>query len=453
MTTASQILKHLPFASPTAEQVTELNAIAQFVDTTCNDDFYILSGAAGTGKTSITTAVVQYLIDQKIRFHIIAPTGRATRILGEKAGVYGHTIHSKIYSITTESDTGFVFCHLKKVSDEDKVQTIFIIDESSMVAALPNADDDNLFKATNSLLTDIAKYVKTTDANSKILFLGDENQLPPIGENNSQALNEKYIAKQFNWHGKSGKLTQVMRQQDDSYIMNNAITTRLAIEGNLPIPSIDAYKFADRIYGASKHYVKNYLNFGPDDAIAIGCTNNSNIYFNDIVRKELYGKQVAKITKGDYMLVTQGYERNGIKLYSGDHVLIDDVGLQNIETIEDTKFVYVRAIAKNRKNENVMMEDLVRLDLVDVPQGHRGLPIENKLRQTRYAKCKKLQEHKRSMDDKYLGALKLTYGHAITCNKAQGGEWNKVYMNTWTIPNAKWQYTAITRAKNELVLF
>jgi exodeoxyribonuclease V len=452
-TTTNNILNYLPFENPTQEQIIALKEIELFTKHDTFDDFFILSGAAGTGKTSITIAIVSHLIEQNLNFHIIAPTGRATRILGQKAGVYGNTIHSKIYNTTTESDTGIVYCHIKPVSQEDKKETIFIIDESSMINALPNTDEENLFQSNNALLTDIITYVKSTHANSKILFLGDSNQLCPIGEKLSQALDVTYLTNSFQLKGKSTKLTQVMRQKEDSLIMKNAINTRIAIENNQKNLSIDAFKFSSSIHGASSHYVKNYLSNGPDDAIAIGKSNKSNLYFNDIVRKKLYGNNVSKIEKGDYLLVTKGYERNGVKLYSGDHVVIEDVQVGNPENIADAQFIYVRAASKNVRNEKVIIEDVIRYDLLNVPTGHRGLKMENNLRKERFAKNTSLRETNRAMDDKYLGALKLTYGHAITCNKAQGGEWNNIYLNTISIPDLKWQYTAITRAKNELRLF
>jgi exodeoxyribonuclease V len=451
--TTTTILSQLPFATPTQEQENALLAIQSFVSPDNNDDFCILSGAAGTGKTSITTAIVNYLIQEEIAFSTLAPTGRAARIIGSKSGVHSNTIHSKIYNVSTDSATGRVYFRLKDIPQKDKCPTIFIVDESSMINAVPNTDSDSLFHTSNALLDDIVAFVKKTSSESKVLFLGDSNQLAPIGENTSRALQIEYLRSKYSWQGQLLKLTQVMRQQEESEIIKNAVRTREGIDAKATAVKIYAKQFESKIYGAATHYTQHFLNNGPDDAIVIGCTHKSNMFFNELVRTKLYGQQAQILMPNDYMLVTQAYERNGVKLYAGDHVTIEAIDWASKATVADAQFVNIRAKAKNLKNESIMIQDTMRLDLINVPTGHRGLQIENKLRQERFKACPALRETKRATEDKYLGALKLTYGHAITCNKAQGGEWNKVYLNTAKIPDLKFQYTAITRAKEELLLF
>ena len=447
------ILDFLQFDCPTQEQKSALLAMAEFVKPENKDDFFILCGAAGTGKTSITTALVGYMNNREIGYQIAAPTGRAARILGRKSKVLSSTIHSMIYLVNCNPETGEIRYTLKQRDNEEDAPSIFIIDEASMVNAETYRQEDSLFLSDNSLLVDLVEFVKQHHANSKIIFLGDRNQLPPINEQNSYALLPEYLENKFSWKGNHQILTEVKRQEDGSKIMKNAISTRMAIENNKQFSKLDCFKFGWGITGATTHYLNEFKKNGPDNSISIACSHKSNQFFNNIVREKLFGKNCKMIEKGDYLLVTQSWERNGQRLFNGDHVIVEDFDATHTELVAGLHFMPIKLKAKNIEGKDEIIEDYILLESITNPSGVLTLEKEKQLRHDRFAKNNVYRETKNAKDDRYIGAIRLTYGHSITCNKAQGGEWKNVYVNTYHIPNLKWQYTAITRAQNELLLY
>ncbi len=444
------ILDYLGFDSPTQEQVAALTAMADFVKDTQADDFLTLCGAAGTGKSSITSALIGYLNSRDICYKIAAPTGRAARIIGRKTNCLNSTIHSLIYNVDVDTETGEVSFSLKINNESDR--TIFIIDEASMITTLPNNSELSLFKSNNSLLSDLIKFVKTGNPLNKIIFLGDRNQLPPINEKESLALIPSYLNEEFKLNGSLHFLSEVKRQEDGSYIMKNAVNTRIAIEENKSYAKIDAFKF-NYFSGAITKFVEDFKNNDKDYCISINPFHKGNQLFNRLVREKLFGNDVKMIAKDDWMLVTQKWSRNGQELYNGDHVTIEEINLLSTEFVGGQHFVPVKLKAKSLSGDEIIIDDYLLLESVLFPTGCLPIEKEKALRGERYRKNKVFRESGFPQDDKYIGAIRLTYGYSITCHKAQGGEWSKVYMSTFNIPSLKYQYTAITRAVNNLVLY
>ncbi|MBS1584928.1 MAG: AAA family ATPase [Bacteroidetes bacterium] len=449
MKRAISILDLLHFDCPTQEQKQALLAMAEFVKEDNTEDFLILCGAAGTGKTSITSALIAYLNQKEVSYRIAAPTSRAARILGRKTNAQNSTIHSMIYNVDANPETGEVRFKLKM--PEDKDYCIFIIDEASMVNAETNSQD-GLFVSSDSLLNDLVKFVKRANPKNKVILLGDRNQLPPINEKDSYALMPDYLGQHYNWKGGAHLLTEVKRQEDGSYILKNAVNIRKAIDEGREQADIEAFKFYNLSAAVTK-YVEDYKSHEQDYCISIGCTHKSNQFFNDIVRKRLYGEAVKPVEQGDLMLVTQSWNRSGQKLYNGDHVTIEEICLDKIEQVGGLHFVPVKVKSRSISGEEMTVEDYLLLDSLYYPSGSLPTEKEKVLRRERYTKNKVYRESGKPEDDRYVGAIRLTYGHSITCNKAQGGEWEKVFVNTYYVPNLKWSYTAVTRAKSVLVKY
>ncbi|MFN8295705.1 MAG: AAA family ATPase [Chitinophagales bacterium] len=447
------ILDFLQFDCPTQEQKAALLAMAEFVKPENKDDFFILCGAAGTGKTSITTALIGYMNNREIDYKIAAPTNRAARIMAKKSKVLSNTIHSMIYTIENNAETGEVRYKLKTREMQEPHSCVFIIDEASMVNAKIAKQEESLFSAEDSLLNDLVKFIKQYHQDSKVVILGDRNQLPPVKEKESYALMPEYLERNFSWKGNSHILTQVKRADDGTCIMKNAIRTREAIERGQEAIALDAFKFKFGMGGAATHYAKAVEEQGYEQNISIGCTHESNKYFNNLVRKKLFGSECRLLEKGDYMLITQNWERNGVKLYNGDHVIVEDFNAEDVEMVTGLHFIPIKLKAKDTDGKYFFVEDYILLDSIGEPGGVFSIEKEKLLRRDRYAKNKIYRETENIQDDRYLGAIRLTYGHSITCNKAQGGEWKNVYVNTFFIPNLKWQYTAITRAQQNLLLY
>lgn len=447
---ALSILDLLHFDAPTQEQKTALLAMADFTKETNTDDFFILSGAAGTGKSSIMSALVGWLNQKDVAYQIAAPTGRAARIIGRKTNTLASTVHSLIYKAVPNPETGVV--HFKmKLMDED-TRTIFIIDEASMVAAKPNREDA-LFVAPDSLLSDLARFVKGCNPANKIIFLGDRNQLPPVGEQDSYALQPEYLQKTFSWTGNRHFLTEVKRQEDGSRILKNARQLREAVEAFTKPPVLDAPSVGHNTWQTAKHFADTFRKDGAGSLVAIGRSHKQNRIFNEAVREKMFGSGAPLIRPGDLMLVTQNWNRNGERLYNGDHVVVEEVALDQQETVGGLHFCAVKLRYKKMDDTEGVLEDYMLLDCLLADNGKVEGTKEKVLRHERNAKNVRYRESGNPEDDKYVGALRLMYGYAITCNKAQGGEWEKVYVNTFGVQDAKWLYTAVTRAKEELYKF
>ena len=447
MTTKS-ILDFLHFSQPTQEQTAALKAMEIFVQPDNTDDFLILCGAAGTGKTSITSALVGYLNESNRPYKIAAPTGRAARILGRKAKTCTSTIHSMIYLVTPDKETGAVVLSLKNTTDSTPV--IYIVDEASMIPKNANTEDE-LFHTEHGLMFDLIHYVKRANAKNKIIFLGDDYQLPPIGENQSYALDKDFLEKTFNLQGSNYHLTEVKRQADGSYILENATEIRKAIDEKRVQAPINGAQNKN-IYEAANKYVKEVDATGLGNSVAIGVSHKANQFFNDLVRERIFGYAKKLLESNDLLMVTQNWNRNGVTLYNGDHVRLVSVDWNLQEEVAGLHFVAV-TIRPLFAQQDEIIEDLVLLESILSPGGKIDGKPENELRRQRYTKNRLFRESGMPADDRYVGALRLVYGHAITCNKAQGGEWDKVYINTLGIPSLKWQYTAVTRGVKEIEKF
>lgn len=442
----SGIHKYLHFGNPTTEQKNVLNALEKFVSEDDAYDFLIICGAAGTGKTSLTSALLGYLGELSIPYRIAAPTGRAARILGKKSNSITSTIHSMIYIPQTEQKTGVVSFRLKEATDQKT--TIYIIDEASMISS-EQTSGDNLFVSDKSLLDSLVAFIKNANPENKIIFLGDHYQLPPIGEKHSFALQVDFLEKRYNLKGTAHLLTEVKRQEDGSYILSNATDIREAIDQNKQNHPIEGVQNRS-IYSAADKYVKDLNAEGYENSVVIGVSHKANDFFNRLAREKMFGHAMKVLEPGDLLMVNRNWTRGESLLYNGDHVVLESVDWNLQEQVAGLHFVAVKI--KNLSN-NEIIEDYALLETLLNPGAQIDKRKEQELRKQRYAKNLILRETDRPSDDRYLGALQLIYGHAITCNKSQGGEWNKVFINTLGIPSLKWQYTAVTRGINNIETF
>jgi exodeoxyribonuclease-5 len=449
MENAITILDHLQFDCPTAQQKSALLEMSDFVKETNKEDFFILCGAAGTGKTSITTALIGYLNSKAINYKIAAPTGRAARILGRKSKTANSTIHSLIYNTKPNPQTGEVIFELKE--NTVKEISIYMIDEASMVSSTSNKEEGSLFKSKNSLLSDLILFVKNGNLYNKIIFLGDKNQLPPIKETDSKALCAEYLRARFHLSGTAHLLTEVKRQEDGSYILKNATAIREGIDANFKKVTLQGVE-KQTPSQASTAYAKEYLKNGYENTVSIGASHPMNKSFNNLVREKLFGSRVKTIEQNDLLLITSTWRRNDFQLYSGDHVTIIQVNINETEIVAGLQFVPIKLLSKSIHGADEIIEDYILLESVLHPEGLK-LEQESRLRHERFTKNRVYRESGNAADDRYIGAIRATYGHSITCNKAQGGEWDKVFLNSFFIPSLKYQYTAVTRAKSNLIIY
>jgi exodeoxyribonuclease-5 len=443
-----EILNYLHFHTPTLEQKSALEALSLFVDDENNDDFFILSGAAGTGKTSITSALIGYLNEKEVVYEIAAPTGRAARILGKKSKTNSNTIHSLIYKTEMNTETGVTTWKLRKMRTNQ--YTVFIVDEASMINSKHIKQE--MFNSDNSLLVNLLKYVKSGNEKNKIIFLGDKNQLPPYSEFDSPALDPNHLRNTYHLKGSFHYLTEVKRVEDGSYILKNATQLRKSIDEGTQLPQLEANLLKD-VWAAAKDYASEFNPDNFESSVAIGRSHKSNKIFNEEVRKSIFGSSAALIVNGDLLIVLQNWHRGEKVLYNGDHILIEEIDLKNVEEVRGLKFVPVKIKAQSLDGSFEIIEDYILLNTLLYEDGRIPTPVENEFRAERFRKNKVFANTGNPADDRYVGAIRVGYGYAITCQKAQGGEWDKVYLNVFGVQDKKWLYTAVTRAKKELNVY
>ena len=445
------ILSFLHFENPTKEQENVLAALEQFVSGDDEDDFMVVCGSAGTGKSSIMNAVVKYASQEKLRVEIAAPTGRAARLISAKTNTDGNTLHSMLFKIKTKASEAAILFEEKGDKIEDL--TVFIIDEASMInSAIVRNQETELFKCEVPILNAIKSYTKSGNTKNKIIFVGDRFQLPPVGENDSNALYPNYLRKNFSWKGTEFELTEVKRTAEDSIILNTASTIRENIKDNKEIQPIKGHSSFNYL-NVIPAYLKDLKEFGPNNVTAISSSHKQNKSFNYWVRKKRFSNLNALVMKYEVLTIKRNWKCGGLTLHNGDTVMVKEIDYNSIQKISGLSFVPVTLRAKDKEGKEIEISDYLLLDCVTAGAGSLGAITENKLYADRHRCNKTYRESGDIRDDAYLSAIRAIYGYSITCNTAQGGEWEKVYLNRGYIPNARWAYTAVTRAKENLYLF
>ena len=429
------------------QQIDAINKLTDFSADNNQDDVVILKGSAGTGKTSIIKAVSKVLWDRDNRIIMMAPTGRASKILKEKTGFDAHTIHSEIYT-PEQLENGIIRLHKK--TNENQAYTIFFVDESSMIS--DNKKSNDSFITENSLLEDLINYVKKGNKNNKIIFIGDKFQLPPIQEGFSPALTKEYLYSNYSLKCNEIELTKVMRQADGSNILDMATLLRdQMIKGNS-----EFYGLNISASGYSRYAMERYLRcYNPDDisAVTVICGANTNVdTWNNWIRKEL-GFANETISNGDFIVTQQSHiDSDGNFIFKGEFGKITDIGIQN-EEFGGFKFRDVE-IEFTSMGEKIKSKCKILLDSLTTKHGKMQYDDERKLYAEVMKHNKKFRETEDIRDDKYLSALRIKYGYASTCHKAQGGEWKNVLIHPWKLgKDLPWTYTAITRATESVFTY
>lgn len=472
-------------ASPvqlTSHQHAALHAIRAFVDGP--GDCFVLQGGAGTGKTTLMAALAAWLKGQYRPHELLAPTGRAARILGDKTGTGATTIHGAIYTFErlnvfeeaqTKNDPGLRFRF--SVKRDDPGATVFVIDEASMVGDVEDKQDLLRF-GSGRLLADLIEHTRlgrpgrvALDPGAKLVFVGDPAQLPPVGQKLSPALSADYLTTEFRLSCTGFELTEVHRQAAGSVILERASAIRESIKEkrfntfNLK-PSGEAL-LAEQIPQSVQRVVDAYRQ-GGGSSVLITYTNAKALELNRSVRGRLWGDELADVRGGDQLLVNHNSHRCG--LYNGDLVRVLDVKarperrtvhMRGVDPV-DLSFRQATVAYRSAKGEVSRIECLLLENLLHsneralAPVEQRALLVD--FRQ-RYPELKPgTNEFGATIRvDPWFNALQVKYGYALTCHKAQGGEWDTAVVNFESGRGAhnedffRWAYTAVTRAKRTLV--
>jgi hypothetical protein len=488
----------------TSNQTSLVEELNRFL-TDENKNVFLLKGYAGTGKTFIAKGLTEYLSSIGKNYILAAPTGKAAKVIKEKTNREAYTLHKTIYQYkdlkeyniadTKGSETFKIYFDL--ASNEYSDQTIYIIDEASMIGDIEQNSEFLQF-GSGRLLSDLMEFINIdhNDHNKKIIFIGDNAQLPPIGMNFSPALDDKYLQQEFNVNVDSFELTEVVRQSSVSGIVNNSLALRESIRNNIfnqldfktEFDDVNHLEYQDIL----NQYLKSCNHKINGDSIIIAHSNRVVDEYNALVRKHFFPNQEF-LCSGDKVMSTTNNNTFGIFIYNGDFGLIRKVYPYQQDDKREVFFKYkinenevitlkvplwfrkVEIGFKNDKNQSVFFECYILENILypsyvykDYQIGTlkdkdirsieaKALYVDFKKRTEEKGLKEKSEEFKQEIkSDKYFNCLKVKYGYALTCHKAQGSEWKNVFVNCKTHEQIlsknyfRWLYTAITRASHNL---
>ena len=455
----NNILKIFPF-SPTAEQSSALQILSKFLTSRENNEVLLFKGYAGTGKTTMLGATVKMMDSLNQKAILLAPTGRAAKVFSEYSGHSAFTIHKKIYRQKSFSDefSGF------SLTDNLYKDTLFIVDEASMIS---NENVGVSIFGSGCLLDDLIQYIYSGE-NCRLILIGDTAQLPPVSLTESPALNAEYL-KAYNLNVTEIQLTQVVRQHESSGILFNATNIRDALRnGELEIyPEVATDNFTDikKISGEDliEEISSSYSRYSIDDTMIICRSNkNANIYNNGIRNRILYREE--EISTGDRLMVVRnnyfwGKAHDDIDFIANGEI-IQVARVRHTEELYGFRFCNILA---RFIDYDIELELKIMLDTLQSESPALSKEQNDKLFTSvaeSYADIStKTERLKKIKDDPYFNAVQVKYAYAVTCHKAQGGQWSNIFLDTGFVTEEmmgedfyRWLYTAFTRATKHLFL-
>ncbi len=458
------MLRHFQYP-PTGDQKTAIHHLAAFGISRKFHPMYLLKGYAGTGKTSLVSAFVNHLHQTNRRFVLMAPTGRAAKVLSRYTGFPAFTIHRRIYRSVARKD-GLT----KLVLSPNTLQnTVFIVDEASMISDY--VVDKGMVASSGSLLEDLMQFVFSQPGN-KLLLVGDTAQLPPVGLAISPALDVDYLRHAFDLTAFAFEMREVMRQALDSGILRSASYLRQKIETEDSTPPFFLREnFQGDVQVVEESYrleelMQSAFSEGDDNrSIVITRTNKSANLYNGQIRNriqfresELEAGDKIMVVKNNYFWLPAGMEPGFIA--NGD--MLQVVRVNRMEELYGFRFAEAEIRLTDYPDAKEftvkLLLDTLFADGADIPaEEQRRLYDEVSLdymsipqRTKRLAAIKK---------DPYYNALHVKYAYAITCHKTQGGQWPEIFVeqgylndDMMNMEYLRWLYTAFTRATQKVYL-
>ena len=455
-----QIKTNFPY-KPTFEQEKVVKILADFLFCRKMESLFLLKGYAGTGKTSLIGALVKTLDQLEQKCILLAPTGRAAKVFSHYAGHPAYTIHKKIYrqkSFSNETDNF-------SMNDNLHQHTLFIVDEASMIA---NEGLSGSMFGTGRLLDDLIQYVYSGQG-CRLMLIGDTAQLPPVGEEESPALSADAL-RGYGLEVYEGLLTEVVRQLQDSGILWNATELRQYIteEDVFTLPPIKVEGFPDIKVIPGNELIEaisdSYDHVGMDETIVI-CRSNkrANIYNKGIRNTILYREE--ELETGDLLMVAKNnyFWTEGCKeidfIANGDIAVVRRVRRER----EMYGFRFADVLLRFPDYDDMELEVKLLLDTLHTETPVLPKEMNDKLFYSvleDYADISVKRERMKKMKaDPHYNALQVKYAYAVTCHKAQGGQWKRVFLDQGYMTEDmlspdyfRWLYTAFTRATETLYL-
>lgn len=417
----------------------------------------VLRGYAGTGKTTVVSAVVKMLPFFKFKYVLMAPTGRAAKVMSGYSKRTAFTIHKKVFQQTAEPGGGLEF---KRQSNYHK-NTLFIVDEASMIS---NASD----YGKKGLLSDLIDYVFSQEGN-RLLLIGDTAQLPPVGTLESPALERDYLQGNFRADVQAIELTEVMRQDIDSGILFNATKLRNELAQDDFKISLATSRFTD-VFKMTGEKLEDGLRYAYDkfgvENTAIICRSNKNaVQYNQYIRRAIQYRE-DEIEAGDIlMIVRNNYHflpENTPAGFLANGDFVEVMKISRFEELYDLRFANLTLRLLDYPDQEPFEAKVVLDTLYSAEASLNDKAYKNLYDQVvaDYADLStKAERIKAIKNDPYLNALQIKFAYALTCHKSQGGQWQAVFVDQGYLTEEmvnheylRWLYTAITRATKELYL-
>lgn len=458
-----ELVKGLGF-EPTKDQSHLLRKLADFIPTDSDQNAFVIKGYAGTGKTTLVKTIVK-LLEAQDRLHVLlAPTGRAAKVLSNYSGKKAFTIHKFIYVLRTVKGGGRRF----QLRQNKSKNAVIIVDEASMISGSSVQADGGWGRLEPRILLDDLMEFVNSGKNCKVILIGDTAQLPPVGMDESLALNEKYLEKSYFLGGiKSAYLREVVRQQEESGILANATELRMQVEAEAPEIALHLYPDVESVGGEELPDVlaDSYNQYGEDGVMVVTRSNKRANQFNFQIRNRIKWLEEELAAGDKLMVVKNNYfwldakSRAGF-IANGD--LVELLKVNRIEEMHGFRFAHVVIQLLDYPDEpetecliildtliseapaltaeqNQQLFQSVSLDYMDIPDNRKRFEA--------------------IFDDKYLNALQVKFGYAVTCHKAQGGQWPCVFVDQGYLTEEminteylRWLYTAFTRASEKVYL-
>ncbi len=459
MPSISSIIKSKFPYEPTLGQIRIFDMLDDLMLESSNQvDTLIVRGYAGTGKTTVISSLVNVLPLFNLRFALLAPTGRAAKVISAYSGKKAYTIHKLIYRQTADPKSG----ELKFVRQKNYFKkTVFIVDEASLIS------DERGF-LNSGLLSDLIEFIFENHTN-RLILVGDNAQLPPVGSLKSPALDFDYLKDRFGVNAREVELDEVLRQEEDSGILSNATGLRSTIFHPEKTFYFQTSKFDD-IYRMTHEKLEDGIRYafdkyGMENTAIISRSNWQAVRYNEYIRRNILFKE-DEIEAGDIIMIVKN-----------NYYVLEPESPAGF--IANGEFAEVRKIITFEEEFGFRFAD-VELQLIDYPEMepfrakvildtlHSNTPSlsmeeNNKLYHAvieNYRDIKSRKKFKEAIqNDEYLNALQIKFAYALTCHKSQGGQWKAVFIDQGNLQDAeqttehyRWLYTAVTRSEKEVFL-
>lgn len=456
-----KMVQYLKFA-PTPCQDIMFDKLSRFISGDAGKNWLmVISGYAGTGKTTAISAFILLLKELKHRYILLAPTGRSAKVLANYTGASAKTIHKQIYRQKSLKDgEGRFSLDMNKYRN-----TVFIVDEASLITVNDGSGTSNSLFGSGNLLDDLITYVKSNEGN-RLVLMGDPAQLPPVGMDISPALDTSYLG--LYTEPDECRLKSVVRQEQQSGILFNATLLRREIEDcNLCEPQLNVADFSDieRIGGGELiERISDAIDtYGLDDVAVLCRSNNRANRYNQGIRQSVLFRE-EQLTKGDKLMVVKNCYQFLDKIPELDFIANGDVArLEKIGNYEERYGLHFASATLSFSDyNNIEIDAKVILDTLTSVTPALSREQQKELFEGVFADYEHISVKRKRMEavreDIYFNALQVKYATAMTGHKSQGGQWKCVFIDNpfWgeeiSLDDKKWLYTAITRGIERVYL-